>query len=77
MFHQDLGMRIDLILAGDPVAARVKAAWIDRQARKGKLPSDHAPVSSTSTRRQTATSGRLPPPSNPVTKPGAKKLPQA
>ena len=44
MFHQDLGMRIDLILAGDPIAARVKAAWIDRQARKGKGPSDHAPV---------------------------------
>src|SRR6202008_1765187 len=35
MFHQDLGMRIDLVLAGDPVAARLKAAWIDRQARKG------------------------------------------
>jgi len=44
MFHQDLGMRIDLIVAGDPVAARVQAAWIDRQARKGKGPSDHAPV---------------------------------
>lgn len=44
MFHKDLGMRIDLILAGDPVAARVKAAWIDRKARKGKGPSDHAPV---------------------------------
>jgi len=44
MFHQDLGMRIDLILAGDAVAERVKAAWIDRQARKGKGPSDHAPV---------------------------------
>ena len=44
MFHQDLGMRIDLILASDPVAARVKAAWVDRHARKGKGPSDHAPV---------------------------------
>lgn len=44
MFHQDLGMRIDLILAGAPVAARLKAAWIDREARKGKGPSDHAPV---------------------------------
>ena len=43
-FHQDLGMRIDLVLAGDPVAARTKAAWIDRQARKGTGPSDHAPV---------------------------------
>ncbi len=44
MFHQDLGMRIDLVLAGTPVAGRVKAAWVDRQARKGKGPSDHAPV---------------------------------
>ena len=44
MFHQDLGMRIDLILASGPVAERVRAAWIDRQARKGSKPSDHAPV---------------------------------
>jgi len=44
MFHQDLGMRIDLVLASDDVAGRVKAAWIDRHARKGKGPSDHAPV---------------------------------
>lgn len=44
MFHQDLGMRIDLMLATEPVADRVKAAWIDRQARKGTGPSDHAPV---------------------------------
>jgi exodeoxyribonuclease-3 len=44
MFHQDLGMRIDLVLAGAPVADRVEAAWVDRQARKGTGPSDHAPV---------------------------------
>ncbi len=44
MFHQDLGMRIDLVLASTPVAGRVMAAWVDRQARKGKGPSDHAPV---------------------------------
>jgi exodeoxyribonuclease-3 len=44
MFHQDLGMRIDLVLASDPVAERVKAAWVDRKARKGTGPSDHAPV---------------------------------
>jgi exodeoxyribonuclease III len=44
MFHQDLGMRIDLVLATDPVAARVRAAWVDRHARKGTGPSDHAPV---------------------------------
>ena len=44
MFHQDLGMRIDLVLATDTVASRVRAAWVDRQARKGTGPSDHAPV---------------------------------
>ena len=43
-FHQDLGMRIDLILAGADPTGRTKAVWIDRQARKGKGPSDHAPV---------------------------------
>ena len=44
MFHQDLGMRIDLVLGNDPVAGRVRAAWVDREARKGTGPSDHAPV---------------------------------
>jgi exodeoxyribonuclease-3 len=44
MFHQDLGMRIDLVLASSAVADRVSAAWVDRQARKGTKPSDHAPV---------------------------------
>jgi exodeoxyribonuclease III len=44
MFHQDLGMRIDLVLAAAPVAQRVRAAWVDRHARKGSGPSDHAPV---------------------------------
>jgi exodeoxyribonuclease-3 len=37
-------MRIDLVLASAPVAGRVRAAWVDRQARKGSGPSDHAPV---------------------------------
>jgi exodeoxyribonuclease III len=78
MFHQDLGMRIDLILAGDPVAARVQAAWIDRQARKGKGPSDHAPVIVDLDEAPDGDIGPVvPPPSNPVTKRGAKKLPQA
>jgi exodeoxyribonuclease-3 len=44
MFHQDLGMRIDLVLASAGVAGRVRAAWVDRHARKGTAPSDHAPV---------------------------------
>jgi exodeoxyribonuclease-3 len=44
MFHQDFGMRIDLLLGSASVVRRVKAAWVDRQARKGQGPSDHAPV---------------------------------
>jgi exodeoxyribonuclease-3 len=44
MFHKDLGMRIDLVLATGPVSGRVRAAWVDRHARKGTGPSDHAPV---------------------------------
>ncbi len=78
MFHQDLGMRIDLILASGPVADRVQAAWIDRQARKGKGPSDHAPVIVDLDEALDGDIGPVvPPPSNPVTKRGAKKLPQA
>jgi exodeoxyribonuclease-3 len=78
MFHQDLGMRIDLVLAGDDVAARVKAAWIDRQARKGKGPSDHAPVIVDLDEAPDGDIGPVvPPPSAPVTKRGAKKLPQS
>jgi exodeoxyribonuclease-3 len=78
MFHRDLGMRIDLILAGDPVAARVKAAWIDRQARKGKGPSDHAPVIVDLDEAPDGDIGPVvPPPSAPVTKRGAVKLPQS
>lgn len=42
MFHQDLGMRIDLVLASPSL--QVTDAWVDRQARKGPGPSDHAPV---------------------------------
>lgn len=44
MFHQDKGMRIDLFYASSTVADAVKTAYIDREARKGKGPSDHAPV---------------------------------
>ena len=44
MFHKGEGMRIDLVLLSEPLAARVKDAYIDRDARKGSKPSDHAPV---------------------------------
>lgn len=43
-FHKGLGMRIDLVLGSAPLAERVEWALIDRNARKGKQPSDHAPV---------------------------------
>ena len=77
MFHRDLGMRIDLILAGDPVAARVRAAWVDRKARKGKGPSDHAPVVVDLDEAPDGDIGPVVPPSRPVTERGAAKLPQA
>lgn len=44
MFHKGMGMRIDLLLATAPVADAVTAAVMDRDARKGTKPSDHAPV---------------------------------
>ena len=44
MFHKDKGMRIDLVYASPELAGRVGSAYIDREARKGKLPSDHAPI---------------------------------
>jgi exodeoxyribonuclease-3 len=78
MFHQDLGMRIDLILASDPVAERVRAAWVDRHARKGSGPSDHAPVIVDLDEAPDGDIGPVvPPPSRPVTKRDAKKLPQS
>jgi len=78
MFHQDLGMRIDLVLAGGSVAERVRAAWVDRQARKGSGPSDHAPVIVDLDEAPDGDIGPVvPPPSAPVTRRGAKKLPQA
>lgn len=43
-FHKKEGMRIDLLLATRPVADRVTFTTIDRNARKGQQPSDHAPV---------------------------------
>ncbi|HSH58726.1 MAG TPA: exodeoxyribonuclease III [Acidimicrobiales bacterium] len=43
-FHQHRGMRIDLVLVSRPMAEKVTYALVDRFARKGKLPSDHAPL---------------------------------
>jgi exodeoxyribonuclease-3 len=78
MFHKDLGMRIDLVLASDPVAGRVRAAWVDRHARKGTGPSDHAPVIVDLDEAPDGDIGPVvPPPSAPAAKRGATKLPQS
>lgn len=43
-FHKGLGMRIDLALMTRPLADNVVYALMDRNARKGSGPSDHAPI---------------------------------
>jgi len=43
-FPKNRGLRIDHIVATPPLAERVTDAGVDREARKGKQPSDHAPV---------------------------------
>ncbi len=78
MFHQDLGMRIDLVLATSTVADRVRAAWVDRQARKGTGPSDHAPVIVDLDEAPDGDIGPVvPPPSARTTKRRSAKLPQS
>jgi len=78
MFHQDLGMRIDLALATDSVAGRVQAAWVDRQARKGTGPSDHAPVIVDLDEAPDGDIGPVvPPPSAAGGRKGSFKLPQS
>lgn len=43
-FQKRQGMRIDFQLASPALAAKATAAFIDREERKGKGASDHAPV---------------------------------
>lgn len=43
-FPKGNGLRIDHLFATAPLAERCTAARVDREERKGKLPSDHAPV---------------------------------
>jgi len=43
-FHKHQGMRIDLVLVTEVLAARASYGLIDRNARKGAKPSDHTPV---------------------------------
>jgi exodeoxyribonuclease-3 len=78
MFHKDLGMRIDLVLASGVVASRVRAAWVDRHARKGSGPSDHAPVIVDLDEAPDGDIGPVvPPPSAPAGRRGSAKLPQS
>jgi exodeoxyribonuclease-3 len=78
MFHRDMGMRIDLVLASPNVAGRVRAAWVDRQARKGSGPSDHAPVIVDLDQAPDGDIGPVvPPPSTPFTKGDPPELPQS
>ena len=78
MFHQDLGMRIDLVLASETVADRVRAAWVDREARKGTGPSDHAPVIVDLDEAPDGDIGPVvPPPSAPAARRGSGRLPQS
>lgn len=43
-FHKRKGMRIDLILGSTSIQQRTTRIFVDRNARKGSQPSDHAPV---------------------------------
>ena len=78
MFPKDLGMRIDLIMATATVADRVRAAWVDRHARKGTAPSDHAPVIVDLDEAPDGDIGPVvPPPSASAARRGSAKLPQS
>jgi exodeoxyribonuclease-3 len=43
-FHKGLGLRIDLLLVGESLAARLQSCGMVRDYRKGTKPSDHAPL---------------------------------
>ena len=43
-FPKNKGLRIDHVFATAPLAEKCRSAEIDRESRKGKQPSDHAPV---------------------------------
>lgn len=43
-FQKGRGMRIDLAMVTDDLAARAVDVWVDRDARRGDGPSDHAPL---------------------------------
>ena len=43
-FHKKMGLRIDLLMATPALVQRAHVCLVDRTARKGTKPSDHAPV---------------------------------
>ncbi|MQA11045.1 MAG: exodeoxyribonuclease III [Pseudonocardiaceae bacterium] len=43
-FPNNRGMRIDLVYGDERFTAAVTDSYVDREARKGKGPSDHAPI---------------------------------
>ena len=43
-FHRGWGLRIDLLFVDEGLAELATASYVDRDARKGLKPSDHAPV---------------------------------
>ncbi len=43
-FHRGWGLRIDLLYVDGAMRERATASYVDRDARKGEKPSDHAPV---------------------------------
>ena len=47
MFRRGLGLRIDLVMVSEPMAARCVSVEVDKRARGGEKPSDHAPVLAT------------------------------
>jgi exodeoxyribonuclease-3 len=44
MFRRKLGLRIDLVLASQPMAERCNASYVDIEPRRQERPSDHAPA---------------------------------
>ena len=43
-FAKNRGLRIDAVLASNELAKKCTASGVDRDLRKGKDPSDHAPI---------------------------------
>ena len=43
-FRRNTGLRIDHVWLSEPLAARCKRAWIDKEPRGWERPSDHTPV---------------------------------